>query len=32
VYPLHSLEMLAWKSTSPLAMPCQPIVLMGGKT
>jgi hypothetical protein len=28
---LHMLEMLAWKSTSPLNMPCQPTVLMRGK-
>jgi hypothetical protein len=31
VCPLHLLEMLAWKSTSPLPMPCQPTVLTGGK-
>jgi hypothetical protein len=28
---LHMLEMLAWKSTSPSNMPCQPIVLTRGK-
>jgi hypothetical protein len=27
VHPLDLLEMLAWKSTSPLPMPCQPTVL-----
>jgi hypothetical protein len=29
---LHMLEMLAWKTTSPSSMPCQPTVLMRGKT
>jgi hypothetical protein len=29
--PLHMLEMLAWKSTSPSNMPCQPTVLTRGK-
>jgi hypothetical protein len=29
--PLYILEMLAWKSTSPSNVPCQPTVLMRGK-
>jgi hypothetical protein len=29
--PLDLLEVLPWKSTSPFPMPCQPIVLTGGK-
>jgi hypothetical protein len=28
--PVDFLQMLAWKSTSPLPMPCQPVVLTGG--
>jgi hypothetical protein len=32
VHLLHLFEMLAWKSTSHLPMPCQPIVLTGNKT
>ena len=29
--PLNMLEMMAWKSTSPLNMPCQAIVLTRDK-
>jgi hypothetical protein len=31
VRPLHMLEMLAWKSTSPSNVPCQPTVLTRDK-
>jgi hypothetical protein len=31
VHPVDLLEMLLWKSTSPLPMPCQPTILAGVK-